>query len=113
MTTADLRREALALSKCTRNPEWDKLRRLHLKLHPKCAVCGAIKRDNVAHHIMPVQWSRKLEMEPANLITLCERGKLGANHHLFIGHLMSYKSFNPDVAEDAAAWRARIKSRPR
>ena len=113
MTTADLRKEALILSKCTRNPEWNKLRRLHLKRYPKCAVCGAIKRDNVAHHIMPVQRHPKLEMDPTNLITLCERGKFGANHHLFIGHLQNYQSYNEHVIRDAVYWRTRIKNRPK
>ena len=82
-------------------------------MHPECAVCDAVKRDNVAHHIKPVQWYPKLEMEPSNLITLCERGKLGANHHLFIGHLQDYRSYNEHVVEDAATWNERIKARPK
>jgi hypothetical protein len=31
---------------------------------------------------------------------------------LFLGHLMDFKSWNPDVVEDAKVWREKIKNRP-
>jgi hypothetical protein len=46
-------------------------------------------------------------MEESNLITLCK------SHHLTFGHLMDYKSWNPNVVEDVAAWNQRIKERPK
>jgi len=99
-------KDKLLLSTYKRNDDWHKVRRLHLKLHPQCEVCGATKRL-AAHHIRPYQWFPKLEMEPGNLITLCD------THHLFIGHLNQWSSYNPNVVADAAEWRERIKNRPK
>jgi predicted restriction endonuclease len=98
--------EPLLLAKYKRNDDWPKVRRLHLKLNPQCAVCGATKRL-AAHHIKPYQWHSELEMEPSNLITLCPL------HHLFIGHLMRWSSYNENVVEDAKYWNKRIKERPK
>ena len=96
----------LLLSTYKRNDDWPKVRRLHLKLHPSCEVCGATKRL-AAHHIAPYQWNPELEMDPDNLITLCPA------HHLFVGHLMQWASYNENVVKDAVEWRKRIKDRPK
>jgi 5-methylcytosine-specific restriction enzyme A len=84
MIDSEARRDKLLLAKIKRNDDWPKARRRHLRLNPQCAVCGAKKRLT-AHHIEPYYLSPELELEPSNLVSLCENG---ANHHLFIGHLM-------------------------
>jgi hypothetical protein len=106
---AQLRKELLAISVFARSLDWAKTRRLFLKQHPTCAVCGT-RRGVEAHHIRPYYLYPELELDFNNLITLCENG---ANHHLFVGHLMSFKSYNTDVKQDAEEWNQRIKSRPK
>ena len=101
--------ELLLASIAVPNPKWEKLRRTHLKEHNRCAACDT-RRNLEAHHILPVQWYPKLQLDLSNLITLCTKP---ANHHLSHGHLMDFKSWNPDVVEDAKIWREKIKNRPR
>ncbi len=100
--------ELLLASIAVPNPKWEKLRRKHLKEHNRCAACDT-RRNLEAHHIRPTQWYKELTLDPSNLITLCTKP---ANHHLFLGHLMDFKSWNPDVVEDAKVWREKIKNRP-
>jgi hypothetical protein len=40
----------------------------------------------------------QLELDPSNLITLCEIK--GRDHHLLIGHLDDWESYNPNVRSD-------------
>jgi hypothetical protein len=102
-------KDQLFLSTFKRSDDWPKVRRLFIKQHPECSVCGARKRLT-AHHIYPHYLYPALELEPTNLITLCENG---ANHHLFVGHLMSFKSYNEHVVRDAEMWHKRIDTRPK
>ena len=103
------RSEKLELAKYTRHPDWPKVRRQFLKQHPHCEVCHTTK-GLTAHHILPIWIYPALELEPTNLITLCNSG---ANHHLTFGHLCNYKSHNEHVVRDAEAWRKRIDERPK
>lgn len=104
--TTDRRREKLALAVFTRNAKWPKVRKEFLRTHGYCEVCGARKRLE-AHHVKPFQWYPELELSMDNLITLCEA------HHLLLGHLGHWTSYNERVVEDAAAWNVRIKERPK
>lgn len=88
-----------------RSGKWETVRRKHLETQPACAVCGA-KTDLEVHHVRPFHLYPELELEPENLLTLCNRGC-----HLLIGHLGSYQSWNPNARGDAAWWRERIKER--
>jgi 5-methylcytosine-specific restriction endonuclease McrA len=101
----EIRKEKLALATFTRNREWDKLQRRFLKQHPLCAVCGT-KHPEV-HHIKPFHLFPSLELEESNLIALC------FEHHLLFGHLMSYKSYNPNVLEDVQIYKEKIRARPK
>jgi hypothetical protein len=74
-------------------------------------VCGGSEKLEV-HHKQPFHLQPEFELDPDNLITLCEANKGGVNCHLFVGHLGSFKSFNPNVMADAAAWLQKLKSRP-
>lgn len=69
-------------------------------------MCGGRKMVEV-HHKVPFHVDPARELDPANLITLCESKKGGVNCHLFLGHLGNYKHANPTVAEDAANWAAK------
>lgn len=88
----------------TRSPHWASFRKNFLK-GKTCAVCNTNKNLN-AHHIKPFWKFPDLELSESNLICLCEP------HHLFIGHLDNYKSYNENCANDATVWNNRIKERP-
>jgi hypothetical protein len=94
-----------------RSGHWPTLRKQHLEKNPKCVVCGGNKKLEV-HHIKPFHLHPDLELNPDNLITLCESGNNGVNCHLLFGHLGSFKSFNVDVKNDAGEWIDKILKRP-
>ena len=88
-----------------RSPKWDETRDAFLKTHSICAVCGSKDNLNV-HHIFPFHYCvdseinrPDLELDPRNLITLCETK--GYGHHLLIGHFDEYKSANLRVKTNA------------
>lgn len=94
-----------------RSPHWPSARKRHLELHPTCAVCGGKEKLDV-HHIKPFHLHPDLELDPNNLVTLCEANKGGVNCHLHFGHLGNFKSFNVSVVTDAAHWNDKISHRP-
>jgi hypothetical protein len=94
-----------------RSSKWPAVRRAHLKNHPRCEVCGG-KKSLQAHHVRPFHLHPQLELDPKNLITLCESEADGCLAHLMFGHLGSFKSYNIHVREDVAIWRKKIKNRP-
>lgn len=95
-----------------RSPKWAKVRALFLGLKPSCAVCGGTERLE-PHHIVPFHVAPELELDPTNLIVLCESKRNGVTCHQFVGHLGNYRSWNPDVVTDAKCWRKKLKERPR
>lgn len=92
----------------TRSSRWPTVRAKHLAANPTCACCGTKDALNV-HHKLPFHLYPKLELEPTNLITLCEVE--GRNCHLRIGHSFSWSAYNPNVVEDAALGLSRIANR--
>ena len=100
-------RESLKLGGAIRSSEWPAVRTQHLQKSSTCAICGGGKKIQV-HHKKPFHLEPKLELDPDNLITLCEE----KNCHLRFGHLYSFKSYNPFIDSDAVIWREKIKNRP-
>jgi len=91
-----------------RSPRWSGVRGAHLKRNPTCAACGT--RDKLeVHHIHPFHLFQNLELEPSNLLTLCETG---GNCHIMLGHLKNWKSYNLGVRKDAEVLLQKIKARP-
>ena len=90
-----------------RSSKWPTVRKHHLEAHPTCAVCGGDKVLEVHHKISFAQ-NPDLELDPNNLITLCESKSYGLLCHLVIGHRGNYKKINPDVVEDAAYWNKKL-----
>ena len=88
-----------------RSPEWKEVRKLHLDREPNCRACGKHTGLEV-HHITPVHIDKTLELEPSNLITLCEKC------HLIFGHLYNYKSWNKQVEKDSDDFLTKVKNRP-
>lgn len=89
-----------------RSPQWSVIRKEHLKVYDVCAACGRNKKLEV-HHIEPVHLNPDKELDPSNLITLCNDPC-----HLLFGHLMNYKSWNENVEKDCEAYYKKIQSRP-
>ena len=92
-----------------RSSRWPSVRKQFLKEHEQCAVCNGKDKLEV-HHIIPFHIAPELELDPNNLLTLCERKKYGINCHLFMGHLGNYKRYNPEVIEDSQIWNQKIKN---
>jgi len=90
----------------TRSPQWSKVRKQHLVNNPSCAACGRTKKVEV-HHIEPVHCNPDRELDPENLITLCDDPC-----HIVFGHLLDYKSWNPDVLKDCLVYYNKYKKRP-
>jgi|APGre2960657373_1045057.scaffolds.fasta_scaffold203801_2 5-methylcytosine-specific restriction protein A len=88
-----------------RSPKWDGVRKKHLLTQPTCQACGKSKNVSV-HHIEPFHLRPDLELDPSNLLSLCEDGP---NCHLTWGHLRDWKQYNPHVVKDAALYLSRIK----
>lgn len=88
-----------AVANRSRSSSWPGVRALHLKAHPSCAYCGSTK-DLEVHHVRPFHLWPNLELDPRNLLTLCE--SLSRECHLRVGHLGVWSRFNPYVREICA-----------
>lgn len=94
-----------------RSSKWEHVRKVHLLTQPVCQFCGGKVKLEV-HHIQPFHLNPELELDPKNLITLCESKDNGVNCHLLAGHLGNFKSFNKSARMDALDWRSKIAMRP-
>lgn len=83
-----------------RSPHWDDVRTAHLAREGWCRWCGSTVNLEV-HHVTPFHLRPDLELDPANLITLCEQ--FGTACHLRIGHLGCWTDHNPHVRRMATA----------
>ena len=90
-----------------RSSKWRAVKNKHLAEHPECEACGR-KTHLEVHHIMPFSQFPDKELDPDNLITLCENKKNGVNCHLLFGHLGDYRRWNPSVVADVMEWRAKL-----
>jgi hypothetical protein len=77
-----------------RSKLWNKTRIAFIKKNPFCAYCKSITYLQV-HHIKPFHIWPELELNPENLVVLCENPNI--NCHFKIGHLEDWKSYNPLV----------------
>ena len=90
----------------SRSGRWPKLERDWLKLHDACAACGSTDQVSV-HHKMPFHLAPERELDPANLISLCE--KHGC--HFSFGHNYDWHAYNLHVEEDARLQSRRVQQR--
>ena len=91
---------------------WAKLAKVHLRVYPACQVCG--RRTNVVpHHKLPVSFRPDLELDPDNLVTLCNGHRSFGGCHQWVGHLGDPHSYNPDVMPDIDIWREKMAAKPR
>ncbi len=94
-----------------RSPHWPAFKRRLLKQDPTCAACGG-NAEVELHHIIAFHQDKSRELDPKNIIRLCEDRKPGGatNHcHLQIGHKppgakrANWKTNNPEVIKSARA----------
>lgn len=62
-----------------RSSQWEPTRAAHIQAQGWCALCGTSK-DLEVHHLTPVHIAPELELDPANLITLCRHCHFEAGH---------------------------------
>lgn len=84
-----------------RSPLWDKTRHAHLQTQPACQWCKTVKKLEV-HHIEPYHLAPSSELDPKNLITLCDKC------HFVAGHNCNWKSFNQGVKYDCDIHRTHL-----
>lgn len=95
-----------------RSPHWGKTKQKFLEQNSYCVACGPIasaKRVMQVHHREPFHYCilagrPDLELDARNLVTLCEsqEGEHAEDHHLILGHLRDFHSYNPQVFEHAS-----------
>jgi hypothetical protein len=90
-----------------RSSKWPALRKSFLESHPECAACGS-KEDLEVHHVKSFHLNPDLELDPKNLITLCDKPGPD-NHHMRVGHLNNWRLENPNVITDARKIRNSLK----
>jgi len=90
-----------------RSSGWRKVRKEFIK-GKVCAVCGGSK-DLEVHHIVPFNINPARELDPKNLIVLCDNKKNGVRCHLWFGHLGNYMLTNRTVRRDAKRWNIKIE----
>ena len=91
-----------------RSSKWRKVRKEHLVKNSKCYICECSTKLEV-HHIIPFNIAPDLELEPSNLVTLCENKKYGLNCHLLVGHLGNYRRTNLSCEVDAMTWKIKLR----
>jgi hypothetical protein len=84
-----------------RSSGWGRVRANWIKNNPKCLACGTIHNLDV-HHIKPYHLFPELELDTANLVTLCR------THHYQIGHFKDWRKYNIDVVVDSILFFQRI-----
>lgn len=99
----------LVVKRITRSSKWPKVRKEHLKNHPYCENCGKKKKVGTqVHHIVPFSVDPTKELDPDNLLTLCNNIRC----HLDKGHLGDWRSWNWNVVKDCTRWLWKYQTRP-
>ncbi len=97
----------IASGEIPRSSEWPAVEQAHLRAHPTCAACGQGQPGQglQVHHMLPFHFCvtlgrPELELDERNLMTLCDESI--NSHHLLLGHLGNFQSYNPNVKADVA-----------
>lgn len=99
-----LKKKAEGLFGAPRSGSWPRVRREFLADHDCCEACGR-RRGLEVHHEIPFHEHPELELEKSNLVVLCAEPC-----HFVFGHLLNWKKSNPQVREDAARYRERMRN---
>lgn len=88
-----------------RSGQWRTLRNKLVK-NSKCAICGSSKNLQ-AHHKKPFKDFPELELDPDNIVILCESP--ARNCHFVFGHLFNWSSYNDDIVNTIQYFQIIIK----
>ena len=98
-----------------RSPLWPARQKAHLKIQPYCLACGLEHPLNVHHkypfHFVIAVGRPDLELDERNLFTLDVLPT--EEHHLLIGHLGDYQSYNPQLESTLSLCRNLLASQIR
>jgi 5-methylcytosine-specific restriction protein A len=90
-----------------RSSRWRKFRDGLLKGN-SCACCGG-KKSLIGHHRIPFHLAPDMELDPDNIIVLCEAKRYGINCHLLLGHCGNWRRANVYCDADVAYWKSKLK----
>lgn len=95
-----------------RSPHWHTVEKEHRMIEPTCAICGGSDRIQVHHTSPPFEYCfaigrLDLELDERNLFSICE-GDVN-DHHILVGHLDDFKSWNPDFHTNHHRWKGMSK----
>jgi hypothetical protein len=106
-TTGGIDNGAIAAGDIPRSSQWPAVEKAHLLAQPTCVAFGQGQPGSglQVHHMLPFHFCVKLgrpelELDERNLMTLCD--ETINNHHLLLGHLGDFQSYNPNVKADVA-----------
>lgn len=90
-----------------RSPHWSTVRSKHVEEYPECAFGhnASLLNPLAVHHIKDFSTSPLEELNPDNLISLCRL------HHLYHGHLGSWRSINLNIRGEVAEHITDVKNR--
>jgi len=93
--------DILAKLQLRRSPKWPEVEKAFRAKYPQCAS-GVENAPLNVHHMFPFHYvvlcgRPDLELDPRNLMTLCTAED--TEHHVLVGHLDDYESYNPQVME--------------
>ncbi len=99
-----------------RSPHWEARAAAHLLRQPACLCCGRTDVKRNVHHKYPFHFiialgRPDLEEDERNLYTLCVEHD--EEHHLLVGHLGSFESYNPRLEETLALCRGLLSTQIR
>lgn len=105
-----------------RSPHWPTVEKHFLAANPRCIACNDEQHAariaqnpllptrglQVHHAAMPFHFCillgrPDLELDPRNLVVLCEdeKGVKTCDHHISVGHALDFQSYMPDAAAAA------------
>jgi 5-methylcytosine-specific restriction protein A len=91
-----------------RSGRWPTVRKRHLEDFPACAACG-VRAPVSVHHVIPFHVDPDRELDPSNLITLCET--VGRSCHFVHGHGLDWRAYMIHVKVDTALMFQRLQDR--
>lgn len=97
-----------------RSSGWTAFRNAWVQKNPYCVMCGTTGNPHV-HHVIPFSVQKSLELDPANVVTLC--GPKEKNCHLHWGHdpdgkygpaKPNWKKYNEKLREDIETYGVKL-----
>lgn len=92
------------IKRTTRSSGWRKVRNIQIENYPECAICEK-NHSLEAHHNIPFAVDPSLELDPANLTTLCSKC------HFLFGHCNYWRAYNAKLIQTICFMKSIIQGR--